>query len=825
MKNVCCALVLGVLVHGALAEDLVLRKGLIIRSAPGFSDYIARKDPIESVIVEGKWRSPRAGEVVKYNDTLSGVWEDVVADSAGWFHHELLGGAYVSFEVELPRSEILLLQPMGNSMAYVNGEPRAGNPYGYKDVWDAWEPRFDYTVLPVQMHAGRNWLLFKCNRGSFKARLTRPVSAVLLNARDCTLPDLVEETASGGSGAIVIVNASNRPLQSLQIGATTSGEKEVISPVPLLQAMSARKVGFAISSGRRGSTSGLSLTIRLLSRGKLLDTATLQLRVVKPNQPRKITFVSSIDGSVQYYAVNPASDTSGPKALVLSLHGAGVEAINQASSYAPKSWATIVCPTNRRPYGFNWEDWGRTDALEVLSLAKKQFHCDESRVYLTGHSMGGHGTYHVGSLFPDQFAAIGPSAGWLSFWSYRVRDAFQSPSVLRQMLMRPALASDTFTFARNFADLGVYILHGSEDDNVLPEESRSMAAHLANFHRDFIYYEQKGAGHWWDNSDEPGADCVDWASMFDFFARHARPESSRVREVHFATPNPGVSSRYYWAGIEAQTEQLKTSRIDLRVDPGSRRFAGTTENVRRLSIDTSPLRTAGPVVVELDSQKVDSIDWPADGRLWFQRRNKRWSAVPRPSGNLKSPQRYGTFRDVIRNNVLFIFGTSGNPEENRWAFAKSRFDAERFWYQGNGSIEVLADTQFVPSAATGRNVLLYGNASTNRAWKLLLVESPVQIRDGAVQMGEKEVKGNDLSCIFVRPKKGSENGTVGAIGGTGIVGMRGTNTLPYLLPGIGFPDLFVMRADALTKGEEGVVAAGFFGDDWSIETGELVWNE
>jgi hypothetical protein len=116
MKNTLCVLVLGVLVHGAFAQDLVFRKGLIIISAPGFSDNIARKDPIESAIVEGKWQPPRAGEVVRYNDTLSRIWEDVLADSAGWFHHELLKGAYVSFEVDMPRSEVLLLQPMGNSL-------------------------------------------------------------------------------------------------------------------------------------------------------------------------------------------------------------------------------------------------------------------------------------------------------------------------------------------------------------------------------------------------------------------------------------------------------------------------------------------------------------------------------------------------------------------------------------------------------------------------------------------------------------------------------------------------------------------------------------
>ena len=68
--------------------------------------------------------------------------------------------------------------------------------------------------------------------------------------------------------------------------------------------------------------------------------------------------------------VNPASGPAG-QALFLSLHGASVEAIGQADAYSPKKWGPIVCPTNRRPYGFDWEEWGRWDALEVLALQKQ----------------------------------------------------------------------------------------------------------------------------------------------------------------------------------------------------------------------------------------------------------------------------------------------------------------------------------------------------------------------------------------------------------------------------------------------------------------------
>src|SRR5205823_5794816 len=97
-------------------------------------------------------------------------------------------------------------------------------------------------------------------------------------------------------------------------------------------------------------------------------SAKLMLRIRKPGQTYKRAFISGIDGSVQYYAVNPAvvsqQPAAGPSknpssALFLTLHGAGVEAIGQADAYSPKSWGNIVAATNRRPYGFDWEDWGR----------------------------------------------------------------------------------------------------------------------------------------------------------------------------------------------------------------------------------------------------------------------------------------------------------------------------------------------------------------------------------------------------------------------------------------------------------------------------------
>ena len=84
---------------------------------------------------------------------------------------------------------------------------------------------------------------------------------------------------------------------------------------------------------------------------------------------------------------------------------------------------------------------------------------------------------------------------------------------------------------------------------------------------------------------------------------------------------------------------------------------------------------------------------------------------------------------------MLVYGTGGNDEENAWAAAKARYDAEVFWYQGNGSVDVIADTAFDLKADLDRNVILYGHADMNAAWQPLLGTSPV--RGGA---------GVDLEC-------------------------------------------------------------------------------
>jgi hypothetical protein len=236
------------------------------------------------------------------------------------------------------------------------------------------------------------------------------------------------------------------------------------------------------------------------------------------------------------------------------------------------------------------------------------------------------------------------------------------------------------------------------------------------------------------------------------------------------------------------------------------------------------LKPGAPLEIKLDGQRLKNVPWPGDaGTVWFERVVNKWQPA-KPSAQAKSPVRSGPFRDAFRNNVVFVVGTKGSADENAWALRKARLDAETFWYRGNGCILIVKDADFDPAKDRDRNVILYGNAETNSAWKPLLGNGPVTVKSGSVVLGGRETKGDDLACLFVRPRPDSDVAAVAAVTGTGITGLRLTDRLPFFVSGVGYPDFVLFGPETFTKGLSGVKAAGFFGNDWSVERGEFVWQ-
>jgi dienelactone hydrolase len=783
-------------------------------------------DEIELQVVARTWKRPKAGDDISFVDGSKRKWEALQRGKVGAFEHASLRGGYAYFTVHCDQARIMLLEASGHSMVYVNDEPRTGDPYST-----------GYVRLPVALREGDNDLLFFVGSGSLKVRLVPPRAPVMLDGSDVTAPDLLIGGPGSYWASVVVINATEKDRGDLYIHAVvepaSAGGKWGRAQLPPIPRLSVRKVLFDIAAVWTGGETA-KCTVSLArswdrSDREEVDKINLDVRARRPEQTHKRTFLSAIDDSVQYYAVNPAhpssyaGDADKRLALFLTLHGAGVEALGQVEAYSRKSWGHLVAPTNRRPFGFDWEDWGRLDAIEVLDRAQRELNTDPSRTYLTGHSMGGHGTWHIGGNYPDRFAAIGPSAGWVAMWTYAGAQRPDVPTRMVEMLQRATNAGDPITLIRNYLHHAVYVLHGADDDNVPVDQARLMQRELTGLHKEFYYHEQPKAGHWWDASDEPGTDCVDWAPMFDMFAHHVIPGVDMVREVDFTTASPGVSARSHWLTIEDQIHPGRFSSARIRLDPGLRRFSGKTRNVTRLSFDLHVLQPGSPIRVELDDVKLPEIPWPEkQQRVWLVRTKDGWRLGSSAPLAQKGPHRYGPFKDAFRNHVAFVYGTKGSGEENAWAYAKARFDAETFWYRGNGSIDVFPDTQEV---AQDRNVILYGNAETNGAWKALLADSPIQVDRTGVRFGVMEKRGDDLACLFVRPRPGSDRALVGVVSGTGIAGMRLTDRLPYFMSGVGYPDLTIMGSDVLKRGVMGIRWAGYFGSDWSMKEGEFVGNQ
>jgi dienelactone hydrolase len=477
-------------------------------------------------------------------------------------------------------------------------------------------------------------------------------------------------------------------------------------------------------------------------------------------------------------------------------------------------------PQGRRPYGFDWEAWGRIDVLEALADTRNRYPNDPRRTYLTGHSMGGHGAWHLGVTYPDQFAAIGPSSGWVSFWSYGGgMPSFDKPTDIEALLLRGYSASDTLRLLENLSRTGVYVLHGADDENVPVEQARFMRQRLADFHPNFAYFEQPDAGHWW------GKECCDWPRMMEFFQSQRLPDAAAQDFLDFTSANPGVSNRCHWVSIEAQQEQLSPSRVTIRQNRQARTFLGNTVNVARLTIDVAHLPPNLPIDVTLDGQAMNWIHWPRETpRLWFERQNEQWAAVDPVSLQVKGPTRYGTFNSVFNDHALLVYGTGGTEEENDWAQAKARYDAETFYYRGGGALEVLPDTRFDLNRDTNRSVVLYGNADTNRAWSMLLATCPVEVKRGQVRAGSRRESGDDLAVVMARPRPGSDTAMVGVVGGTGPVGMRLTNRLRWFVSGIVFPDFTILGPKVLSEGTADVRAWGYFGTDWQVDSGDIAWR-
>jgi predicted peptidase len=191
------------------------------------------------------------------------------------------------------------------------------------------------------------------------------------------------------------------------------------------------------------------------------------------------------DGKEAKYVVFVPKAYTGEKALplILFLHGSGetgtdgkkqaVTGLGKAIKAQEDSFPFLaVFPqSQKRDWKAASEDGKR--AIAILDEVEKNYKVDKKKVYLTGLSMGGYGTWSFAAAYPERWAAIVPICG----------------------------GGDTKS-AEKIKNIPCWCFHGDKDNAVNVEMSRKMTKALKDAGaKEVEYTEYPGVGHnSWDKA-------------------------------------------------------------------------------------------------------------------------------------------------------------------------------------------------------------------------------------------------------------------------------------------------------------------------------------
>jgi predicted peptidase len=198
----------------------------------------------------------------------------------------------------------------------------------------------------------------------------------------------------------------------------------------------------------------------------------------------------------RYQLYVPANYSASQKwPVILFLHGAGergddgylqtTAGLGTAIRRKPSAYpAIIVFP--QVPTDSTWIGLPGNVAIAALDKTLSEFSTDPDRVYLTGLSMGGNGTWNLAYRYPTRFAAIVPICAFVVV-----------PGDARGF--KAAVPTDSgvpyMTLGRRIAAIPTWIFHGEVDGTVPVTESREAAAAIRRAGGNAKYTEFLGMDH------------------------------------------------------------------------------------------------------------------------------------------------------------------------------------------------------------------------------------------------------------------------------------------------------------------------------------------
>lgn len=189
--------------------------------------------------------------------------------------------------------------------------------------------------------------------------------------------------------------------------------------------------------------------------------------------------------------------------MILFLHGAGERGTNLANVaiHGPpklvkqgKEFPFIIAS----PQCLAGEAWTIDVLLNLLDYITVKNSVDSSRVYLTGLSVGGFGTWALGISHPERFAAIDPICGGGENIRILLADE-KRKEVLKK--------------------LPVWAFHGAKDPVVLPVESERMVAALKKVgcrEAELTIYPEANHDSWTETYNNP--------KLYEWFLAYQRKQ-------------------------------------------------------------------------------------------------------------------------------------------------------------------------------------------------------------------------------------------------------------------------------------------------------------
>ena len=185
--------------------------------------------------------------------------------------------------------------------------------------------------------------------------------------------------------------------------------------------------------------------------------------------------------------------------LIMYLHG-GSQRGNEIEKVREPGWGLPALLEKRKSFPFivvsplcpNGEYWTDTEALiSLLDEIEKHYSIDAARVYLTGHSMGGFGTWYLAYQHPERFAAIAPMS---------------APFVVT-------------AWADRLKKMPIWAFQGSKDDFVPIAGTRELIDALRRLGNDVRFTVLPGRDH-------GILDTYENEELYSWFLKHARTEKS-----------------------------------------------------------------------------------------------------------------------------------------------------------------------------------------------------------------------------------------------------------------------------------------------------------